>query len=127
MRRAGGEDTVAGRGREQLADAGVGGDPAAADHHQVVSDVFQFAHQVTGHQDDPSLSGQRVSSLCSVQGAAIAMAIGSRPTFMGFPAELVATRIGMTWPRPKGGLLTSALNSILDSIVTCAPNGISGP
>ena len=55
------------------------------------------------------------------------MAIGSRPTFMGFPAELVATRIGMTWPRPKGGLLTIALNSILDSVVTCARNGISGP
>lgn len=36
-----------------LADAGVGGDSAAADHHQVVSDVSQFAHQVTGHEDGP--------------------------------------------------------------------------
>ena len=36
---------------------------------------------------------------CSVQGA-IAMAIGNRPTFMGFSAEFAATRIGMTWPIP---------------------------
>ena len=41
------------------------------------------------------------------------MATGSRPTFMGLPAEFVATWIGMTRPRPKGGLLSSILNSIL--------------
>jgi hypothetical protein len=32
---------------------------------------------------------------------AIAMAIGSRPTFMGTPAEFVATWIGMTRPLPE--------------------------
>ena len=45
---------------------------------------------------------------------------------MGLPAEFVATRIGMTWPRQESCFLASALNSILDSILTCAPNGISG-
>jgi hypothetical protein len=43
---------------------------------------------------------------------AIAMAVGNRPTLIGFPAEFVATRIGMTWPCPKGGLLSSILNGI---------------
>ena len=47
------------------------------------------------------------------------MATGSRPTFMGLPAEFVATWIGMTRPCPKGGLLSSILNSIL--------NGMPGP
>jgi hypothetical protein len=50
---------------------------------------------------------------------AIARATRSRPTFIGLPAEFVATRIGMTRPRPEGGLLRSILNSIL--------NGIPGP
>ena len=47
------------------------------------------------------------------------MTTGSRPTFMGLAAEFVATWIGMTRPRPKGGLLSSILNSIL--------NGMPGP
>ena len=32
------------------------------------------------------------------------MAIGNRPTLMGLPVVFVATRIGMTWPIPKGDL-----------------------
>jgi len=36
--------------------------------------------------------------------AAIAMAIGNRPTLMGLPAEFAATRIGITRPIPKGDL-----------------------
>ena len=55
------------------------------------------------------------------------MAIGSRPTFIGFPAEFVATRIGMTLPRQEGGFLTSMQNSILDITRTCALTGIPGP
>jgi hypothetical protein len=39
------------------------------------------------------------------------MALGNRPTFIGFPAEFVATRIGMTRPPPKGGLRNRALTS----------------
>jgi hypothetical protein len=38
---------------------------------------------------------------------------------MGLPTEFVATWIGMTRPCPKGGLLSSILNSIL--------NGMPGP
>ena len=30
------------------------------------------------------------------------MATGNRPTFIGFSTEFVATRIGITWPTPKG-------------------------
>jgi hypothetical protein len=55
------------------------------------------------------------------------MAIGSRPTFMGFPAEFVATRIGMTWPRQESGFLASMLNSMRSSILTSMLNGIPGP
>ena len=47
------------------------------------------------------------------------MATGSRPTFMGLPAEFVVTWMGMIRPCPKGGLLSSILNSIL--------NGMPGP
>ena len=49
----------AGRGGDQLGDAGVGDDPAAADHDQVVGGVLQLAHQVAGHQHRAALGGQR--------------------------------------------------------------------
>ena len=52
-------DPVTRRRGEQLAGAGIGDHLAAADDHQVIGHVLQFAHQVAGHQDGPALAGQR--------------------------------------------------------------------
>ncbi len=52
-------DPVTRRRRDQLADAGVGDDLAAAHDHQVVGGVLELAHQVAGHQHRPALRGQR--------------------------------------------------------------------
>ena len=50
-------DPVTGRGRQQLGRAGVSDHLAAANDHQVIGCVLQFAHQVAGHQHRPALGG----------------------------------------------------------------------
>src|ERR1700678_2007280 len=49
---------VIGRRRQQVAHAGVGDDPAAAGHDQVVGGVLQLAHQVARDQHGAALGGE---------------------------------------------------------------------
>ena len=49
---------VAGCGRDQLGDAGVGDDLAPAGDDEVVGGVLQLAHQVAGDQDGAAFGGQ---------------------------------------------------------------------
>jgi hypothetical protein len=46
-----------------LADGRVGDEPAAPDHHQVVSGVLHLAHQVAGDEHRPSLGGEVLDEL----------------------------------------------------------------
>ena len=50
---------VPGRGRDQVLDAGIGDDLAAADHHEVVGGILQLAHQVAGDEHGTALRRQR--------------------------------------------------------------------
>jgi len=71
-------------------------------------DSLVFVERSADGRSNPMVNaGAIAAGLAGSVQEAIAMAIGSRPTFMGLSAELVATRIGMTWPRQEGGFLTS--------------------
>ena len=120
----------AGRRREQVRDAGIGDDLAAADHDQVIGGVLQFAHQVAGDQHRAALRrpGARKPRIHTMPSGSMPLNGSSIISTGGSPSMAAAMPSRCRMPSenpPAFRRIADCRPGLLDDLID--PLGASGP